>query len=216
MQKLRSIIVENDPNSLSILLSLISDFCPEIEIVSTTNNVKDATKQIVNHQPDLVFLDLELDDGHGFDILYQLPSKHFKTIVISGFGKYALDAYKFEVAHYLLKPVSIRDLRIAIDRVLHPDKGNSNQKQENKLPADIYSPAKKIKVSTGNGIEIINLHEIEYLQADGSYTIFHYRNKTSCIMSKHLKYFESILNEDNFYRVGRTPVSYTHLTLPTN
>jgi two-component system LytT family response regulator len=206
MQKLRSIIVENDPKSLSLLLSLIADYCPEIEIVATTKTIKNATMQIVNQQPDLVFLDLELDDGLGFDVLYQLPYSKFKTIVISGFYQYALDAFKFGVIHYLLKPVSIKDLRIAIDRVLHPDTIDGIHKQEKKLTGNNTSSPKKIQISTNNGIEIINLHDIEYFKADGSYTIIHFKNKTSLIASKHLKSFESILTESNFYRVGRSHI----------
>ena len=204
MQKLKSILVENDPKSLALLLSLISDYCPEIDVVSTATNIQDATRQILNQQPDLVFLDLELDDGFGFNMLHEIPGKKFKTIVTSGYSQYALDAFEFDVVHYLLKPVGIKDLRIAVDRVLHHDNGVRNQKETGGTRT--YSPfsQKKIQVPTNEGIKLINLNEIEFLEADGCYTIFHFINRTSMMTSKHLKSFESVLSGDNFYRISRS------------
>ena len=204
MQKLKSIIVENDPKSLSLLLSLISDYCPEIQVLSTATNIQDATKQILNQQPDLIFLDLELDDGLGFDVLYQIPGKSFKTIVTSGFSQYALDAFKFEVAHYLLKPVCIKDLRVAIDRILTHDNEDRTHNAIKETRENKTFSQKKIQVSTNEGIKLIKLNEIEFLEADGSYTIFHFIDKCSMLTSKHLKSFVSLLSGDNFYRVGRS------------
>ncbi|MBN1183478.1 MAG: response regulator [Bacteroidales bacterium] len=132
MQKLKTIIVENDPKSLSLLLSLISDYCPELDVTATVTNIQDAVKQILHQQPGLVFLDMELDDGAGLDVLNQIPVKNFKTIIISGFSEYAINAYQFEVTHYLLKPVSIRDLRIAIDRVLPSENKIENTNKKNR------------------------------------------------------------------------------------
>ena len=204
MQKLKSIIVENDPKSLSLLLSLISDYCPEIQVLSTATNIQDATKQILNQQPDLIFLDLELDDGLGFDVLYQIPGKSFKTIVTSGFSQYALDAFKLEVAHYLLKPVCIKDLRVAIDRILIHDHEDRTLNAIKETRENNTFSQKKIQVSTNEGIKLIKLNEIEFLEADGSYTIFHFIDKCSMLTSKHLKSFVSLLSGDNFYRVGRS------------
>lgn len=203
MTRLKTIIVENDPKSLSLLLDLISDYCPELDVISCAKDIHDATKQILNQKPDLVFLDIELDDGSGFDLLFQIPEKNFKTIIISGHSQYAIDAFKFEITHYLLKPVGVRDLRIAVERVLQYDKNIENQ-QEHRDKAE-YSgiSKKKLQVPTNEGIKIFNLSEIEYLQADGSYTIFYFINKKSITVSKNLKSFESILSEDNFYRIGR-------------
>ncbi|MBN2610402.1 MAG: response regulator transcription factor [Bacteroidales bacterium] len=197
MHKLKCIVVENDPKSLSLLLSLITDYCPELEPVSSVSNIKDATREILARKPDVVFLDIELDDGTGFDVLNQVPDKKFSVIVTSGHSHYAFDAFKFEVAHYLLKPVSIRDLRIALDRVLqHYD----SQKEIVMTGTGVNQ---KIQVNTSEGTKIYNLKEIEFFQADGCYTNIFFTNKNPVIVSKHLKSFESVLSANNFYRIGR-------------
>ena len=206
MKKLKSIIIENDPKSLSLLSSLISDHCPELEVVSTATNIQDAVKQILHLKPDLIFLDIELNDGLGFDVLYQIPDNKFKTIIITGFSSYAFDAFKFGIEHYLLKPVSVRELRISIDRILQDDKVSENYQKINATLEHLSLSQKKIQISTNKGIKLINLNEIEFLQADGSYTVFHLTNKNSIIASKHLKNFESILSESNFFRIGRTHI----------
>ncbi len=201
MQKIKSIIVENDPKSLSLLLSLISDYCPEIHVVSTATNIQDATKQIVLQHPDLIFLDIELDDGIGFDVLHQIPDQKFKTIVISGYSQYAFEAFNFDVAHYLLKPVCIRDLRVAIDRAMSHNNIPEHQKETREQSA--YS-RKKIQVSTDVGIKLIDINDIEFLEANGCYTLLNFSDKSSIISSKHLKNFECALSGNNFYRIGRS------------
>jgi len=206
MQKLKTIIIENDPKSLSLLLSLISGYCPELNVVATATNIQDATKIILNHQPALVFLDIELDDGTGFDVLYQVPDKKFKTIVVSGFKRYACDAFRFEITHYLLKPVCVRDLRIAVERVLQHGKSAGDHNKITETTEHARFSKKKLQVSTNEGIKLINLNEIEYLRADGSYTMLHFINKGSIIASRHLKSFESALCGSNFYRLGRTHI----------
>ncbi len=206
MQKIKSIIVENDPKSLSLLHSLILDYCPEIEVVSTASTIQDATKQIILQHPDLIFLDIELDDGIGFDVLHQIPDQKFKTIVISGYGQYAFDAFKFDIAHYLPKPVCLRDLRVALERVMsHKDITEHQKEKIETIGQNTYSQ-KKIQVSTDVGIKLINVNEIEFLEADGCYTLFHFSDKNSLISSKHLKNFECVLSGNNFYRIGRSHI----------
>ncbi|MBN1184100.1 MAG: response regulator transcription factor [Bacteroidales bacterium] len=205
MQKLRTIIIENDAQSLSLLMGLIADYCPELEVIASSSNIQDATKKILNFHPDLVFLDIELDDGSGFEVLYQIPDKKFKTIVTSGYSHYAFDAFKFEITHYLLKPVCIRDLRIAVERTMQNEKITESHKPDVDKTTTLSSK-KKIQVATNEGIKLINLCEIEYFQADGSYTNIYLLTKEKLLISRHLKNFEMVLTENNFYRIGRTHI----------
>jgi len=200
---LRVVIVEDETHSREALKSLLLEFCADIEIVGLAADVNAAVKIIHGVKPDVVFLDVELQTGTGFDVLEQVKDVHFDIIFTTAFEQYAVQAIKMSSIDYLLKPIDIEELQQAVDKARTK---RSEEDQKRKLEAlmsnlENSSGKKRICLSTSEGLEFINMLDIAYCEANGSYTNFHLTNGTTIIVSKNLKEYETTLSDQHFMRV---------------
>lgn len=163
----------------------------------------EALKKIKELQPDLLFLDVQLPDGSGFDILELLPNLNFNIIFVSAYDKYAINAFKFSAIDYLLKPVEPDLLVRAIEKSKKEDQLKSMEGKLNVLLSN-KNNVEKIALPSSNGLELIKLNDIIYCQADSNYTIFHLIGGEKILVSRSLKEYDDILSQQGFFRIHQS------------
>ena len=201
---LRAIIVEDEKHSRETLKNLLEEFCSNIKVIDLASNVPEAVEKIESHKPDVVFLDIELQTGTGFDVLSQLTHLNFEVIFTTAFEQYAIKAVKFSSLDYLLKPIDLEELQRAVQKAQVKKNQDIYKKQLETLMSNLKAQQprlNKICLATSEGFEFIEVKDIIYCKAEGSYTSFILRDKDSLLVSKHLKAYEDLLLEQDFMRV---------------
>ena len=190
-------IIDDEKNVRIVIKKLLSILYSNCEIVAEIASIKEAKRLLPQVKPDIVLLDIELEDGNAFSLLKQLPQLDFKLIFITAFNAYAIKAFKFNALDYLLKPIDPSELQHAIDKA---QKHVSNAK-ELKLLIDNIEEDKtsQIVIKTTTKIHFINLIDILYCQAEGAYANI-ITKKESILASKNLKHFEDLLSSHGFIR----------------
>jgi two-component system LytT family response regulator len=201
-KKLKTVIVDDEPDAVNFIRSIIREYCPSLEVAGTANNAMEGVAVIREKDPDLVLLDVEMPHGSGFDLLAQFPEKTFDVIFITAFNHYAIRAIKFSAVDYILKPININEFITAIEKVAEkrssarlPDR-NFETLLENlntTLPA-------RLAIPTAEGMEYLNTKEIIRIEADRSYSWFHLTGKRKILVSKNLKEYQDLLGDRNFFR----------------
>jgi two-component system LytT family response regulator len=200
---MKALVVDDENKSRITLIKSIEKYTSDIEIVGDAASVVEALKKIKELQPDLLFLDVQLPDGSGFDILELLPNLNFKIIFVSAYDKYAIDAFKFSAIDYLLKPVEPDLLIRAIEKSKKEDKLQSMEGKLNVLLSNRKN-IEKIALPSSNGLELVKVNEIIYCQADSNYTLFHLLDGQKILVSRSLKEYDEILSSQGFYRIHQS------------
>ena len=204
---IKVIIVENEQAIADSFVTLINKLFNDIEIIDVCDNVNTAVMSIKKNSPDLVFLDIELNNGEtSFDILKQIPNVNFEIIFATAYDKYAVQAIKFSALDYLLKPVTEEDLTDAIYR-FKQKKNSFNPKQLETLFANLQrGPVmSQVALPTMNGLDFVAVENILYCQGEGSQTAAYLKTQTlPIILSKTLKECEELLNSNGFYRIHKS------------
>ena len=203
---LKVIIVEDELHSREALKNLINDYCEQVEILKLAASVEEGIEAIQLHKPELVFLDIEMPTGTGFDLLERAQHLNFEVIFTTAFEHYALKAIKFSAIDYLLKPIDVEELQNAIAKVQQKRSSEHNKKLETLL-SNIQNKSgqeETITLATSEGFEFIPVSNILYCQANGSYTNFHLKDSKPLLVSKHLKEYENLLADHNFMRVHQS------------
>jgi two-component system LytT family response regulator len=201
-KRLKTIIVDDEPDAVSFIQSIIREYCPALEIAGTAYDVTEGVELVRELHPDLLLLDVEMPHGSGFDLLARFPEKTFDVIFITAFNHYAIKAIKFSAVDYILKPININEFIEAIEKVAEkragPDIPNRNFETllENLNSA---SPA-RLAIPTSDGMEYLNPRDIIRIEADRSYSWFFLTGKRKILVSKNLKEYQDLLNDRNFFR----------------
>lgn len=201
---IKTLVVEDESKSRSMLLTMIQKVNPNLQIVGEANNVKDGVEKIKTLKPDLVFLDVSMPDGTGFDLLEQVQGQKFDLIFATASDQHAIKAIKYSACDYLLKPIDIDELKIAIDKVLEKKTGTPNMDNLNFLIQQLKKADdnfQKITLPTGNAYEIVAIKDIIRCEADASYTTFYLLDKRKIMVSFGLKHYEELLPSNEFIRV---------------
>jgi two-component system LytT family response regulator len=186
------------------LTTLLSEFCPAVEIVGTGDNARSGEAAIRTLQPELVFLDIEMPLGSGFEILNNLMPINFEVIFVTAFDKYMIQAFRYCVIDYLLKPVNIEELKNAVDNAVKRVQANRANLQVanllNNLKAE-QPDSKKIALPVKGGYDFVRIADIIRCEANGSYTTIFVHGGTKAVVAKNLKEYESFLPPELFFRV---------------
>lgn len=202
---LTAIIVEDLMDAMQLLKSDIESNHPEIKIIDTAKSVVEAAKALRNTQPDILFLDIMLGDGTGFDVLEIFPDLKSKIIFVTASDEFAIKAFKFAAIDYVLKPYAQEELSQAIERAklqLQPIKERLDI-----LKQTLNSPEKKpdkISLHTLDKIIIVNLDDIVRCESDSNNTMFHLKEGKKVFVTKTLKYFADLLKPYGFLRVHQS------------
>ncbi len=205
MENITVIIVEDELRGRETLSNLVTEYCSGVAVKGLAATVKEGLALLEEHSPDLVFLDIEMQNETGFDLLLQAEKLNFDVIFTTAFEHYALRAIKFSAIDYLLKPIDLDELQEAIDKVKLKKEVYVKNDRLNVLLNNIRNNEHRtITLSTSEGYEFILVEEILYCEANGSYTYFILKNKKRLLVSKHLKEYENLLSECNFMRVHQS------------
>jgi len=203
---LRTIIIDDEPHVRKTLSRMVEEECSNVKLVRSADGVKSGIKAIKEEHPDLVLLDIKMDDGTGFDLLKKLEPINFKVIFITAFDQYAIQAFKFSAIDYLLKPVDPVDLAHAINKaeqMMQQDLATQLQVlDENLKTQDVKG--KKIILRTSETVHLVKVSDISYCESDLSYTQFYLADGQKILVSKTLREFEEMLKEFGFFRVHKS------------
>jgi len=206
MQKIRTLLVDDEELSRLTLSNFINKYTPEIQIEAEAENIKQAKQLILELKPDLVFLDVEMPFGNAFDLLEELSEIDFQVVFVTAYSHYALKALNFSASYYLLKPIDIDELVAAVAKVkehlndkqhkLHTEILLQNIKNENSL--------QRLVLPMLEGFEVVKTKDIVLCHADGNYTEFYFTDGNKKIVSRNLKFFEALLQDHGFLRVHKS------------
>ncbi|MCF8357351.1 MAG: LytTR family DNA-binding domain-containing protein [Prolixibacteraceae bacterium] len=199
--KIRAVIVDDEKKSILTLEKLLEKYCPQVEISGTAMNVDQAVKLIDDLEPELLFLDITMPDGDGFDVIQRVDHRSFEVIFITASNQYAIEAFEFSALHYLLKPINYKELIAAVERFEKLRKGGMLHEQVDVLRQSLNNKHEKIILPTAEGLNIIELDRIIRCEADGNYTHFFLKDKKRMIVSKTLNNFDKFLSGLHFFRV---------------
>lgn len=202
---IKAIIVDDEPFCCESLATLLSKYCPGVEITGIFNNGKDALDAIRQQSPDLVFLDVEMPRMNGFEMLEQIPVVDFEIIFTTSYDQYAVKAIRISAIDYLLKPVDSRELQNAVQKVIARSQKPIMQQLEI-LRQKIHQPStpvNKLAMPTMEGLQMIPVDAIISCESDSNYTILLLKNNKKIVVSRTLKEIEELLEEHSFLRVHR-------------
>ncbi len=205
---INTIIVENDRHHSEDLSKLLSDNFKDVKVLAICKSKKDGIEQIKKHEPDLVFMDIELDDDKhgGFNILKETHSLNYEVIFTTSYSEYALKAFKFSAIDFLLKSIKLEELTDAIERFRKRVKADSRKKIETLLHNEYETEGlnKILVIPVVKGLDFILVSDIIMCVADNIYTeIFLVGSKSKVLATKTLKAIEEQLGNSNFRRVHK-------------
>jgi len=203
MESLRAILVDDELSSLQNLQSKLVEFCPDVEVVATAQKPEDAILFIRQHKPDVLFLDIEMPRMNGFRMLDELGELDFEIIFTTAYNHYAVDAIRISAFDYLMKPVAIKELQNALERLARYRQTHTRDKLD--VLRQSLSPNKsqeeKIAIPTNEGLEFIPIKNILHIESSSNYSKIFLTDGKNILVTKLLKDFEDILEPYHFFRV---------------
>lgn len=202
MNMMKAILIDDEKHNLENLEALLQTYCPHVQVAATAMNAADGKTAILQHHPDLVFLDIQMPGKSGFDLLRELSQYNFEVIFITAYDQYAIQAIKFAAVDYLLKPVNIEELQDAVSRALV----NNRQKKQNLQLENLIQllqqqkEAHRIALTTLRETRFIPTTEIIRCESSNNYSIFYLANGEKLTVSKPIYEYEELLKSYGFIR----------------
>lgn len=203
---IRAVIIDDIPEAVSVLKADLENYCVNIEVVGSADGVVSGAKLIKEVNPDLVFLDIQMPDGTGFDLLEILPNTNFKLIFTTASDEFAVKAFKFSAVDYLLKPIDPDELMDAVSRVEDQDQ----PAERIDLLKENFNKPKRIALNTLEKIHIVDVGEILRCESNINYTMFYFTDGTKLLVTKTLKEFDKLLADQGFIRVHQSHLINTN------
>jgi len=204
---IKAVIVDDEPHCCQTLATLLKKYCPQVEIEGVYYSAVEALKRLTEEQPQILFLDIEMPQMNGFELLERLPGINFELIFTTSYDQYAIKAFHFSALDYLLKPIDRAELQKAVQKAIN--------RQEHPLPQQIdillkklHQPSaiSKVALPTMEGLQMIPVDSIISCASENNYTIFFLKNNKKVIASRLLKEVEEMLTDYSFARVHNSYV----------
>jgi two-component system LytT family response regulator len=199
---LTAIIIDDEQNGRLALRQKLHDYCPMIDLVTEAENGFEGIEMIRKHKPQLVFLDIEMPEMDGFQMLINLSEKNFHLVFTTAYDHYAIKAIKYSAFDYLLKPIDIDELKVTVDRIINlatPDQ--ITRKLETLEQNFLTKPfLNRIAIPTLEGLLFFDLSQIVRLEAQSNYTVIYFNDQPKLLASRTMKDFEEILPTELFFR----------------
>ncbi len=205
---INTIIIDDEAKGRLALKQKLTDYCGQVTIVAEADNGQDGLLLINHHKPQLVFLDIEMPGMNGFEMLNEIKEKNFHLIFTTAYDQYAIKAIKYAAFDYLLKPVDIEELKLAVEKIETAAAINTKVQAE-LLQQNMKQPKKnlhKLAIPTLDGLLFFDISSIIHLEASSNYTNIYITGKAKIIASKTLKDFEELLPEDIFFRTHHSHI----------
>jgi two-component system LytT family response regulator len=203
---MRVLIVDDETLVAKNLELLLNRYCPDTEIEGIANSAREAENLIRDKRPDIVFLDVEMPHGNGFDLLKKMEHIDFGVIFVTAFDHYAIRAIKYSAIDYLLKPIDINELVAAVKKAESQLRSKSVNQGLNLLLHNLAQPSgklQKLTLPTMDGMIFVNIEDILYCKSDGNYTSFYLLNGQNPMVTRQIGTYEDLLPEPLFCRVHR-------------
>lgn len=197
---IRVVIIDDDINSVESLKLLIDKYCSDFQVIGTASNIEEGAQQIIMNQPDLIFLDVEMPDGTGFDLLKIIKARNFEIVFITAHNKYALNAIKHSALDFLLKPFDVKEFLDTVERI-HKNRMNKSFNYEILLENLRHQTPKKLIVSSTKGYEYIPVDSIVRIESERSYARIFLANGRVLMVSKCLNDYQNMLDSNTFFRI---------------
>ncbi|MBX2953147.1 MAG: response regulator transcription factor [Leadbetterella sp.] len=202
---LRAIIIDDEPACISILKLQIEKYCPQVSIVAEGLGGGEGLSAIRKHQPDLVFLDIEMPVMNGFQLLENLDADiNFSIVFTTAYNDFAVKAFKFSALEYLLKPIDIDELQKAVAKA--ENKKNIEKQQIELLRQSLYAPGRnpdRLALPHATGYIFVEINKIVYCESDSAYTKFYLSTGEKLLITKTLGDVEEVLSLQNFFRIHK-------------
>jgi two-component system, LytTR family, response regulator len=213
--KLTAIVVDDEPNGVEALCQSLQYYCPEVELLGVAHNIIEAQDLITKHKPQVVFLDIEMPEGTGFDLLAQYKHPDFKVIFVTGYDHYALNAIKFSALDYLLKPVAPDDLQQAVSKAIAQVREQGILDNFQALLQNLKNPrnrSNRITIPTQRETEFVEVGNIIRCEAKSGITMIYLQNAKPIASARDLKIYQELLEDYGFFRVHDSHIiSYHHI-----
>ena len=203
MEPLNAILIDDEFSSLQNLEQKLTEFCPDINIVATAQKPEDAILLIRQYKPHVIFLDIEMPRMNGFRMLDELGEYDFEIVFTTAYNHYAVDAIRISAFDYLTKPIAIKDLQNAVERLINSRKHFTKDKVEllRSSLSSVKSQDEKIAIPTGEGLEFIPIKTILHIESSSNYSKLFFTDGKNILVTKQLGEFEELLSPFNFFRV---------------
>jgi len=209
MKQIRAIIIDDEADARDIIRNNLKEYCEGVDLVGEADGVNSGLQVIKQLKPDLIFLDIEMGDGTGFDLLNQLDSVKPQIIFTTAYDEFAIKAFKYSTVDYLLKPIDIDELIDATKKVGIPV-SSTNTMLEEKMNLLLQSVEKKsfdrISLATINGFQMVDTANIVFCKANGNYSNFYLKSGEKIMVTKIIKEFEQLLSPDIFLRIHQSHI----------
>ncbi|HNR85049.1 MAG: LytTR family DNA-binding domain-containing protein [Crocinitomicaceae bacterium] len=215
--KLRAIVVDDEEFARKNLVMLLEEFCPEIEVIGEAER-KDQAKAIIEaSQPDVVFLDIRMpSNAEGFELLEEIEEKNFQVVFVTAFKDYAIKAFNASAVYYLLKPIDIEELQLAVKKLveskeIYTENPSNYSTYFDSLKNLSYNllrnkPNNRIAISHTKGLKIVEDDTILHLEASGNCTTIYFKDGTRYLDTRTLKTYEEMLDESKFARIHKSHI----------
>ncbi len=203
---MNAVIIDDEAAVRNAIRSLLTENFPDINIQATAGSIQEGYETIIKNEPDLIFLDIELPDGTGFDLLKKFPRVPFRIIFVTGHHEYALDAIKVSALDYVLKPIDTDELCHAVEKARSVINQQEQQLKLQALSENLQGKKvlKRIILSTSDHLQIVSVSDIVRAEADSNYTSFTLSGGKHILVSRTIKEFESLLSGSGMIRVHQS------------
>jgi two-component system, LytTR family, response regulator len=207
--KIKTLIIDDEELSRDTMSELLKLYADNLEVIGQAEDVQSGLKAIKRLKPELVFLDIKMPDGTGFDLLRQIDPINFKIVFITAYEEYAIKAFKFYALDYLLKPIDPDELLQTLDKINKTIETDSINKKFNTFFSYLDSQekqneGKKIVLKTQGNIYVVDIRDIICVNSDQNYTRFTLANGESILVSRSIKEYSSVLESHTFYRIHQS------------
>jgi len=210
MNRIKSILIDDEPRGLSALEKLLEFHCPEVEVMQSCRRTSEAKAAIEKLNPELVFLDIEMPGKNGFELLDELPQIDFEIIFVTAHNDYTTQALHLSAVDYLLKPV---DENLLVDAVRRASRRIGTKTSQPAIEALIHnmqqsgSPQKmKLCIPFSKGFQVVDIRKIICIEADGNYSNFHFTDRPMICASKTIHEYATLLEDSGFVRIHKSYV----------
>ncbi|MCB9196904.1 MAG: response regulator transcription factor [Flavobacteriales bacterium] len=211
MGQIKTIIIEDEEASRETLRNYLTKYCPQVNIISECKNIIEGKEAIEQFSPQLIFLDVEMPFGNAFDLIEQLGNIDFKIIFVTAYSHYAMKALNYSASYYILKPIDIDELEMAVNKV--EEELNRSTQEDVQLQTKILlenlqgnNSNKKVVLPTLEGFEVVDMSDIVRMEANDNFTNFYLKSGAKKVICRTLKFYEDVLKDSGFMRVHRSHI----------
>ncbi len=203
---INAVVVDDEPESRENLCGLLRKYCPQVNVLAAVANIDLAETAINLHDPDLLFLDIEMPNGSGFDLLDRFKEPPADVVFVTAYEQYALNAIKRYALDFILKPINVDDLVRAVERKLTLDAPQRERMGLMRSEQKQAENAKRIALPSAKGLQLVEIADIIRCEADDHYTTFHLVDKKRHVVTRNLGEYEEMLAPHGFFRVHHAHV----------